>query len=92
METKKYEEKKLERKVGDEFFSGFYGKSYKVCRPKSANKCVGCAFSKCTQASIAENTGVYTCNGLLEETGECLARTRSDKQDVIFKEVEVCKR
>lgn len=92
MERKKIEEKKLERKVGDEFFSGFYGKSYKVCRPKVANKCVGCAFSKHKQAYIAENSGVYTCNGLLEETGECIARKRSDGQDVIFKEVEVCKR
>lgn len=92
MERKKIEEKKLERKVGDEFFSGFYGKSYKVCRPKAANKCVGCAFSKRKQAFIAENSGVYTCNGVLEETGECTARKRSDGQDVIFKEVEVCKR
>ena len=92
MKKKKYEEKKLERKVGDEFFSGFYGKSYKVCRPKAANKCIGCAFSKRTQAYIAEKTGVYTCNGLLEETGECIALKRSDKQDVIFKEVELCKR
>ena len=81
------EEKKLERKVGDEFFSGFYGKSYKVCKPKAANKCIGCAFSKRIEAYIAENSGVYTCNGLLEETGECIARRRSDKQDVIFKEV-----
>ena len=92
MERKKIEEKKLERKVGDEFFSGFYGKSYKVCRPKAANKCIGCAFSKRTQAYIAENTGVYTCHGLLEETGECIARKRSDGQYVIFKEVELCKR
>lgn len=92
MERKKIEEKKLERKVGDEFFSCFYGKRYKVCRPKAANKCVGCAFSKRLQAYIAENSGVYTCNGLLEGTGECLARKRSDGQDVIFKEVEVCKR
>ena len=92
MERKKIEEKKLERKVGDEFYSGFYGKSYKVCRPKAANKCVGCAFSKCTQAYIAEHTGAYTCNGLLIETGECIAKRRSDGQDVIFKEVELCKR
>ncbi len=86
------EEKKLERKVGDEFFSGFYGKSYKVCLPKTCKKCEGCAFSKCTQAYILENTGVYTCNGLLEETGECIARKRRDGQDVIFKEVTLCKR
>lgn len=92
METKKYEEKKLERKVGDEFFSGFYGKSYKVCRPKAADKCVGCAFAKVTSVYISENSNTYTCNGVLEETGECIARKRSDKQDVIFKEVEVCKR
>ena len=86
------EEKKLERKVGDEFFSGFYGKSYKVCLQKGANKCIVCAFSKRTQAYIADNTGVYTCHGLLDETGECVARHRSDGQDVIFKEVELCKR
>lgn len=86
------EEKKLERKVGDEFFSGFYGKSYKVCLPKAANKCIGCAFSKRIEAYIADNTGQYTCNGVLEETGECIARHRSDNQNVIFKEVQVCKR
>lgn len=86
------EEKKLERKVGDEFFSGFYGKSYKVLRPKSVNKCVGCDFAKATSANISENSNIYTCNGVLEETGECIARNRIDNQDVIFKEVELCKR
>lgn len=92
MQRKKIEEKKLERRVGDEFFSGFYGKSYKVCRPKAANKCVGCAFSGRLKSNISEHSYAYTCNGLLEETGECIARKRSDGQDVIFKEVEVCKR
>ena len=86
------EEKKLERKVGDEFFSGFYGKSYKVCNPKASNKCVGCAFAKATSANISENSNIYTCNGIIEETGECIASQRSDNQDVIFKEIELCKR
>lgn len=86
------EEKKLERKIGDEFFSGFYGKSYKVCKPKVSNKCVGCAFDKANKAYIHENSEQHICNGIYEETGECLARKRSDEQDVIFKEVELCKR
>lgn len=81
------EEKKLERKVGDEFFSGFYGKSYKVCRPKSANKCIGCAFDNRRKAYISEGSEQHTCNGITEETGECIARKRSDGEDVIFKEV-----
>ena len=92
MERKKIEEKKLERKVGDEFFSGFYGKSYKVCIPKSVNKCVEFAFSKRLKSYISEHSDDYTCNGLLEEIGECIARKRSDGEDVIFKEVELCKR
>ena len=75
------EEKKLERTVGDEFFSGFYGRSYKVCRPKKPNNCSECAFG----GGVSN-----TCKGVLEETGECVARYRTDKQDVIFK--EVCKR
>ena len=86
------EEKKLERKVGDEFFSGFYGRCYKVCRQSRAGGCSGCAFSKLTKAYIADNTGIHTCNGITEETGECIARKRSDGEDVIFKEVELCKR
>lgn len=92
MERKKIEEKKLERKVGDEFFSGFYGKSYKVCRPKVANKCIGCAFSKVHHTYIGKQKGVYTCSGILEETGDCRASKRSDGQHVIFKEVRLCKR
>lgn len=75
------EEKKLERKVGDEFFSGFYGKSYKVCTSKRASDCPECAF---------HGNNLNTCKGLYEETGECVGRKRSDGQNVIFK--EVCKR
>ena len=82
------EEKKLERKVGDEFFSGFYGKSYKVCRPIRAGGCTGCDFGKPNESYIDHKQ--HICNGLLEETGECIARHRSDGQDVIFKEVK-CK-
>ena len=72
------EEKKLERKVGDEFFSGFYGKSYKVCTSKRASDCSECAF----QGKVRG-----TCNALVEETGECVWRNRSDGQNVMFKEV-----
>ena len=86
------EEKKLERKVGDEFFSGFYGKSYKVCRPIRAGGCSGCAFSKRAQAYIAENTVAHICNGIYEETGECTGTKRSDGEYVIFKEIQLCKR
>ena len=82
------EEKKLERKVGDEFFSGYYGKNYKVCRPIRAGGCFGCDFGKPNESYIDRKH--HICNGLLEETGECIARHRSDGQDVIFKEVK-CK-
>ena len=87
MERKKLEEKKLERKVGDEFFSGFYGKSYKVCRPKASYKCKGCDFDNRRKAYISENSEQHICNGISEETGECMASKRSDGEDVIFKEV-----
>lgn len=85
-------DKKLERRIGDEFYSGFYGKSYKVCRPKFANKCTGCAFDCGKKTYISDATVHHLCNGLTEETGECVGRNRSDGIDVIFKEVQVCKR
>ena len=64
----------MERKVGDEFFSGFYGTSYKVIQT-SRDTCNGCAFSN----------GI--CNGVLEETGDCSSIHRSDGKSVIFKKV-----
>ena len=85
-------EKKLERKIGTEFFSGFYGKSYKVCTPRFANKCKGCAFDAGKKAFIADGTTYHICNAITDEVGQCTAKDRSDGIDVIFKEVEVCKR
>ena len=66
----------MERKVGDEFFSGYYGTSYKVI-PSSRDTCDGCAFSN----------GTNRCKGVLEETGDCASIYRSDGKSVIFKKV-----
>lgn len=66
----------MDRKVGEEFFSGFYGTSYKVIESPNG-KCNGCAF----------NNGINRCNGILEETGDCSLKFRSDGKSVIFKKV-----
>ena len=66
----------MERKVGDEFFSGFYGASYEVCEAELEGTCRGCAFQ-----------AVIGCNACLEDTGHCSATHRTDRKDVIFKKV-----
>ncbi len=66
----------MERKVGDEFFSGFYGTSYEV-KESSRDTCDGCAFTN----------GINRCNGVFEETGDCSLKYRSDGKSVIFKKV-----
>lgn len=63
-----------ERKIGDEFFSGFYGKNYEVC---SSESCEGCDFAS-----------PPICVAHKEETGECLPISRIDGKQVIFKEVK----
>ena len=64
----------MDREVGEEFFSGFYGKSYKVINSKGT--CTGCAF----------NTGIG-CRAVYKEAGNCRSHRRSDNKNVIFEEV-----
>lgn len=66
----------MERKVGEEFFSGFCGESYEVCEAELEGTCLGCDF----QAGI----GFKAC---LEDDGYCSATHRTDRKDVIFKKV-----
>lgn len=63
------------RKPGEEFFSGFYAKNYRVVEVKNGN-CTGCDFyinGKCT--------------GILDETGDCKSKYREDKTNVVFRTV-----
>ena len=65
----------MERKVGEEFFSGFYGTSYKVIE-SLRDTCNGCDFYN-----------IGRCKGVLEETGYCSSLCRSDGKSVVFKKV-----
>lgn len=66
----------MERKVGEEFFYGFFGDSYEVCEAELQGTCRGCAF--------ITRIG---CNAHSEEIGNCSAIHRTDRKDVIFKKV-----
>lgn len=68
----------MERKVGEEFFSGFYGESYEVCNAEIIHTCIGCDFRTFNKIG---------CKGVLEETGDCSSKYRSDGMNVIFKKV-----
>jgi hypothetical protein len=64
----------MEREVGEEFYSGFYGESYEVCEAELEGTCLGCAFKT--------RIGCKACS---EDTGTCSAIQRTDRKDVIFK-------
>lgn len=69
----------MERKVGEEFFSVFYGTSYEVFET-SRETCEGCAFFNGTNLK-------GECKAVYKETGHCYHGYRKDMENVIFKKV-----
>ena len=70
----------MERKVGEEFFSGFYGKNYEVIETERET-CTECAFLNGTEMK-------GDCIAIYSETGHCYHGYRKDRSNVIFKEVQ----